>query len=121
VGFSLEGQKLNAGGHSELLLLRFRNCTPTYTYLESLHCDYNNGILSAIAFMQGLQDYTEKCLFEQEEWKVDNWAEIRRNHNIKYPKDDDTAIPQSWRAINEPRHGLPHTIKESRPLGHELK
>jgi hypothetical protein len=71
--------------------------------------------------MQQLQKYNKECLYEQGEWKADERAEIHRNHNIKYPKRNDTAIPRSWGAINEPGHGLPHTIEESRPLGHGLK
>jgi hypothetical protein len=93
----------------------------TSTYLNTLRRDYDNGVPSAVTYMQQLQKYNKECLYEQGEWKADERAEIRRNHNIKYPKRDDTAIPRSWRAINEPGHGLPHTIEESRPLGHGLK
>jgi hypothetical protein len=93
----------------------------TSTYLNTLRHDYDNGVPSAVTYMQQLQKYNKECLYEQGEWKADERAEIRRNHNIKYPKRDDTAIPRSWGAINEPGHGLPHTIEESRPLGHGLK
>src|SRR5882762_6700153 len=84
---------------------------------NSLCHDYNNGIPSTVAYMKCLKEYTEECLHEQEEWKVDEQAEICRNYNIVYSKCDDLAIPQSWGAINEPGHGLPHTIEESHPLG----
>jgi hypothetical protein len=48
----------------------------SHTYLETLRCDYHNGIPSAVAYMQGLRDYTEECRYEQEEWKADIQAEI---------------------------------------------
>ena len=49
---------------------------PTYIFLDSLCHDYNNGIPSTVAYMQCLKEYTEECLHEQEEWKVDEQAEI---------------------------------------------
>ena len=61
---------------------------PTYTFLDSLCHDYNNRILSAVAYMQHLEEYTKECLHEQEKWKLDEWAQIRRNYNITYPKRD---------------------------------
>jgi len=96
--------------------------TPSlYSNLDNLRHNYNLGIPSAVAYMQKLQEYTEECLREQDEWNADRRAEIHQNHNIIYPKRDDLAIPRSWGAINEPGHGLPHTIEESRPLGHGPK
>jgi hypothetical protein len=65
----------------------------SYTYLKDLRCDYSIGIPSAVAYMQGLWEYTEECLHKQEEWKADRRAEIRQNHNITYPKHDNLAIP----------------------------
>jgi hypothetical protein len=50
-------------------------CTP-YIYMEALCHDYNNGILSAVAYMQDLQDFTEDCLQEHQEQKVDWRAKI---------------------------------------------
>jgi hypothetical protein len=95
--------------------------TPTYTYLETLRHDYNNGVPSAVAFMQGLRDYTEECLEEQAEWKADEQAAIRKNHNITYPKRDYLARPRSWDAVDEDPNGLPCIIEGSRPLGAALK
>jgi hypothetical protein len=61
--------------------------TPSlYTNLDALRCDFHNGIPGAIAYMQDLQEYTEECLYEHSEWKADERAEIRSNHNITYPK-----------------------------------
>lgn len=93
---------------------------PTYTYLETLCRDYNNGIPSAIAFMQGLQDYTEECQFEQEEWKADERAVMRNNHNITYPKRDTQATPRSWYADGN-EYAIPSIIEQSFPLGPGLK
>jgi hypothetical protein len=75
--------------------------TPSlYSNLDELRHKYNLGIPSAITYMQGLQEYTEECLREQKEWKADEWAEIRKNHWIKYP--NATSTP--------PRaHGIPPT------------
>jgi hypothetical protein len=96
--------------------------TPSsYTYLETLRRDYENGIPSAIAYMQGLRDYTEECQHEQEEWSADRRAEIRQNHNITYPKRDYLAEPRSWGALDDPGHGLPTIIEGSRPLRPALK
>jgi hypothetical protein len=66
---------------------------PTYTFLDSFCHDYNNRIPSAVTYMQRLEEYTKECLHEQEEWKVDEQAEIHRNYNIMYPKCDDLTIP----------------------------
>src|ERR1700729_3951828 len=79
----------------------------TYMYLDTLRRDYNDGMPSAVAFMQGLQDFTEECLHEQAEWQVDRRAEICNNHNITYPKRNYLATPQSWDAFKDPGHGLP--------------
>jgi len=69
--------------------------TPSlYSNLDNLRHNYNLGIPSAVAYMQKLQEYTEECLREQEEWNADRQAEIRQNHNIIYPKRDDLAIPR---------------------------
>jgi hypothetical protein len=96
--------------------------TPSlYSNLDKLCHKYNLGIPSAIAYMQGLQEYTEECLREQEEWNVDQRAEIRQNHNISYPKRDYLNTPRSWDAINKAEHHLPHTIESSRPLGQASK
>jgi len=90
---------------------------PIYTYLKTLHCDCNNGMLNAIAFMQSLQEYTKACLYEQKEWEVDKWAEICKNHWIKYPKHN---YPCSWSTqVNE--NGCPDVIKQSCPLYPTLK
>src|ERR1700689_5564762 len=40
----------------------------TYTYPDTLRRDCHDGMPSAVAFMQGLQDFTEECLHEQAEW-----------------------------------------------------
>jgi hypothetical protein len=93
---------------------------PVYTYLETLRRNYNNGIPSAIAFMQKLQDYTEECRFEQEEWKADEREVIRNNHNITYPKRDTQATPRSWSAEGC-EYSTPDEIEQSRPLGPGLK
>jgi hypothetical protein len=69
--------------------------------------------------MQDLQEYTENCLYEHAEWKADERAEIRRNHNIAYPKRDIFARPRSWDA--EPTDSLPRNIEQSRPLCPALK
>jgi hypothetical protein len=58
----------------------------TFAYLETLRRDCNNGMPSAIAFMQGLREYTETCLYEQGEWEADKQAEIRKDHWIQYPR-----------------------------------
>jgi hypothetical protein len=94
---------------------------PLYTYLDTLRRDFDNGIPSAVAFMRDLQEYTEECLYEHSEWKADERAEIRRNHNIAYPKRDYLVRPRSWDAPDEPADGLPHTIEGSRPLRPGLK
>jgi hypothetical protein len=43
----------------------------TSTYLNTLHHDYDNGVPSAVTYMQQLQKYNRECLYEQGEWKVD--------------------------------------------------
>jgi hypothetical protein len=64
-----------------------------YTYLDTLRHDYHNGITSTVTYMQDLQEYTEGCLHEHAEWKADERAEIRQNHNIAYPKRDYLVRP----------------------------
>jgi hypothetical protein len=95
-------------------------CTPSlYSNLDELHHNYNLGIPSAVTYMQGLQEYTEECLREQEEWKADEQAEICNNHWIKYPKCDFYTTPHSWDPTN--RQSVPHTIEKSRPFYPTLK
>jgi hypothetical protein len=96
------------------------NENPTHSYLDTLRCDYNNGIPSAIAYIQELQYFTEDCMDEHEEWKADQRAEIRKNYNIAYPKRDYLATPRSWSAIGN-KGGYPRTIPSSRPLRPGLK
>jgi hypothetical protein len=69
--------------------------------------------------MQGLRDYTEECLHEQEEWKADKQEEMRNNPNITYPPRDHVPIPRSWSQIGT--QALPRIIEQSRPLGPALK
>jgi hypothetical protein len=90
-----------------------------YSNLDELRHNYNIGVPSAIAYMQGLQEYTEECLREQEEWKADKRAEIRQNHWIKYPKRDFYTTPRSWDPAN--RQSVPRTIEQSRPFYPTLK
>jgi hypothetical protein len=71
--------------------------------------------------MQELEDYTKDCLDEHAEWKADERAAIRSNHNITYPKHDYLVRPRSWDALDEPGNGLPHIIEGSRPLRPGLK
>ena len=87
----------------------------TYAYLEALRRDCNNGMPSAVAFMQGLREYTETCLHEQEEWEADKWAKIRKDHWIQYLKRDYYATPRSWSAPGN-KDGYPDIIEQSRPL-----
>jgi hypothetical protein len=94
---------------------------PTYTYLQTLRRDFDDGIPSAIALMRELGNYTQECLHEQEEWKADRRAEIRLNHNITYPKRDYLAPPRSWDTAEQPGHGLPDRIEASCPLRPGLK
>ena len=94
---------------------------PTYSYLDTLRRDYNNEVPSAIVYMQGLWDFTEDCRYEHEEWKADQQAEIRENHNIAYPKRDYLARPRSWDAPNGPGNTIPRIIEGSRPLRPGLK
>ena len=100
----------------------YPNTSPpsTYTYLETLRHDCNNGMPSAVAFMQGLREYTEACLYEQEEWEADKRAEIRKDHWIEYPKRNYHATPRSWSAPGN-ENGYPDVIEQSRPLYHALK
>ena len=92
----------------------------TYAYLEALCRNCNNGMPSAIAFMQGLREYTETCLQEQEEWEADKWAEIRKDHWIQYPKRNYDATPHSWSALGN-EDSCPDTIEKSHPLYPALK
>ena len=94
---------------------------PTYPYLDTLRHDYNNKVPSAIAYMQELRDFTENCRYEHEEWKADQRAEIRENHNMTYPKRDYLARPRSWDAPNGLGNAVPHIIEGSRPLRPGLK
>ena len=94
---------------------------PTYPYLDTLHHNYNNEVPSAITYMKALRDFTEDYRHEHEEWKVDQRAEIRKNHNIAYPKRDYLARPQSWDAPNGLGNATPHIIEGSRPLCPGLK
>jgi hypothetical protein len=87
-----------------------------YNHLDTLRRDYNNGSLSAIAYIQDLQDFTEDCLHEHPEWKADERAEIHKNHNISYPKRDYLARPQSWDAPDGLENTAPRIIEGSRPL-----
>jgi hypothetical protein len=103
-------------------IANYPNTSPpsTYAYLETLRHDCNNGMLSAIAFMQGLREYTKACLYEQEEWEADKRAEIRKNHWIQYPKRSYNTTPRSWSALGN-ENGCPDTIEKSRPLYPALK
>jgi hypothetical protein len=92
---------------------------PLYSNLNQLRHKYNLGIPSTVAYMQGLQEYTEECLCEQEEWNADQRAEIHRNHWIKYPKRDFYTTPRSWDLAN--RQSVPRTIEKSRPFYPTLK
>jgi hypothetical protein len=93
----------------------------TYSYLKALRRDFNNRILSAIALMRELRDYTQECLHKQEEWSVDRRAETRQNHNITYLKCNYIARPQSWDEVDEPEDGLPRIIEGLHPLCPRLK
>ena len=95
--------------------------SPLHSYLDTLRQDCNNGMPSAVAFVQGLQDFTQECLQEQGEWEADERAEMRKNHNITYPKRDPLAWPRSWDAVGESRYGLPTIIEQSHPLGPGMK
>jgi hypothetical protein len=94
------------------------NETPpsTYSYLKALRQDFNDRILSAIALMRELRDYTRECLHKQEEWSVDRRAETHQNHNITYLKRNYIARPQSWDEVDEPKDGLPRIIEGSHPF-----
>jgi hypothetical protein len=94
--------------------------SPLHSYLDTLRQDCNNGMPSAVAFIQGLQDYSEECRFEQEEWKADEREVIRNNHNITYPKRDTQATPRSWYADGH-EYATPSIIEQSFPLGPGLK
>ena len=56
--------------------------TPNYTDLDTLRRDYDNGIPTAIAYMRDLQEYTEECLREQEEWE----AEEQTRYALEHPQ-----------------------------------
>ncbi|KIM86944.1 hypothetical protein PILCRDRAFT_4193 [Piloderma croceum F 1598] len=103
-------------------LADYPNTSPpsTYTYLKTLCCDCNNGMPSAVAFMQGLREYTEVCLYEQEEWEADKWAEIHKNHQIQYSKCNYHATPHSWSAPSN-ENGYPNIMEQSCPLYPALK
>src|ERR1700683_3133210 len=92
-----------------------------YSNLGDLRHSYNLGIPSAVAYMQGLQEYTEECLHEQEKWSMDHQAEIRQNHSANYPKRDYSSTLQPWYTINRPEDSLPRAIESSRPLGQASK
>jgi hypothetical protein len=94
---------------------------PLYTNLDTLRRDFHNGIPGAVAYMQDLQQYTEDRLYEHAEWKADERAEIRKNHNIAYPKRDYLARPRSWDAPDGPGNAIPRVIEGSRPLRPGLK
>jgi hypothetical protein len=70
--------------------------------------------------MQGLQEYTKACLYEQEEWEGDKQAEIRKDHWIEYPKRNYHATPHSWSAPGN-ENGYPDVIEQSHPLYPALK
>src|SRR5882762_7580880 len=93
---------------------------PSYTYLKDLRRDYSIGIPSAVAYMQGLREYTAECPHEPEEWKADRPAELRQDPNTTYPNRDRFARPRSWAATDN-EDGLPRIIEGSRPLGPGLK
>ena len=71
--------------------------------------------------MQELNHYTEDCLYEHTEWKADQQAEIRANHNVSYPKQDYLARPRSWDIPNALGNTVPRIIEGSRPLRPGLK
>ena len=62
----------------------------------------------------------EDCLYKHEEWKADEQAEIRKNHDIAYPKCDYLATPWAWSAVGN-EGGYPRIIPLSRPLRPGLK
>jgi hypothetical protein len=70
--------------------------------------------------MQGLQDYTEECVYEQAEWKADKQEVICNNHNITYPKRDTEATPHSWYADGN-KYSILDIIEQSFSLGPRLK
>jgi hypothetical protein len=43
--------------------------TSTYTNLDILGRDFENGIPDAITYMHGLMDYSDECEHEDREWE----------------------------------------------------
>jgi hypothetical protein len=93
----------------------------TTTFLDRLHRDYNEGTLNAIVYMEDLWDFTQDCQHKEAEWKADQRAEIRSNHNIQYPKHNYLATLRSWDTFSKPGSGLPRLIQGSCPICLTLK
>ena len=78
---------------------------PTYTDLDTLRRDYDNGIPEAITYMKGLREYSDECLREVREEEMIEEA--------KYALEHPSSPPPKPAAIdnNKPDH-----IEVSRPF-----
>jgi hypothetical protein len=78
---------------------------PTYTDLDALRRDYDNGVPDAITYMQGLQAYSDECLREI--------MEEERQEEVRYTLEHPPSPPPNPTAISDNK---PDYIEVSRPL-----